>query len=156
MQISNPAFPPAFKVEKVLQEDTHGCGVACLAMVAGISYSAARATFLRLGFGPGRNRKPPFASNFKDLMSGLGEHGISSEMKRWRTWSDIEGVSILKVENGRKNSWHWVVAEAHPLYKVVIHDPDLDLPVFMCPPPGVNTRPFTAFKPYGNWIRIVE
>ncbi|WP_419776590.1 cysteine peptidase family C39 domain-containing protein [Pseudomonas aeruginosa] len=145
------------KVATVQQEDAHGCGVACLAMIAATTYPIARNTFQRLGFGVKRRNKPAFSSNFSELMSGLREHGISCEMKRWRGWEHHpeDSLCILKVANGRKNSWHWVVTEPHSEFQVVVHDPDIAQLSYMKPPAGTSGWPFDAFEPFGYFIRIL-
>lgn len=148
------------RITKVMQEDRNGCGVACLAMVAGISYADARLTFLSYGFGSEhrRNGKQPFLSNFTELMLVSAEHGIDSKMKRWRGWDQFEGLGIIKVggaPGGRKNQWHWVVAEKHEQFDVVIHDPDFHLPSFRRnPPQDVVSQPFESYEPHGCWISL--
>ncbi|HGM8086459.1 TPA: cysteine peptidase family C39 domain-containing protein [Pseudomonas aeruginosa] len=141
-------------VTMVRQEDSHGCGVACLAMIAGITYHDARQTFAHLGYGVARKSKQPFSSNFTELMAALREHGIRSEMKRWQGWEQLDTLGILKVDNGCKNSWHWVVARPHPDFKVVIHDPSSASESLMEAPPIVGGPRFGDFRPYGNWVRI--
>ncbi|HBO5517492.1 TPA: hypothetical protein L4559_006449 [Pseudomonas aeruginosa] len=145
------------KVATVQQEDTHGCGVACLAMITATSYMAARMTFQRLGLGVKRKLKPAYSSNFAELMSGLREYGVHCEMKRWRGWENLPEncLSILKVANGQKNSWHWVVAETHSEFQVVIHDPGIPQLSYRKPPANTPSWPFDAFEPFGSFIHIL-
>lgn len=145
---------PLRLVRTVRQGDSHGCGVACAAMIAGITYQDARKTFADLGYGVTRKSKQPFSSNFTELMAALREHGIGCTIKRWRGWEQLDSLGILKVDNGCKNSWHWVVAMPHPDLRVVIHDPCLVSEILMDAPPKVDGTRFGDFRPYGNWIRI--
>lgn len=144
--------------QRVLQVDDYGCGVACLAMLVGKSYEIARETFLRLGFGPDRPRREPFSSNFKELIAALHEHGLNARMLRWKGWEHVSGTGIIKVRSGGDSpatDWHWVVAESHPLYGVVVHDPlQWALPTFAVHPMDTLTRPLSELTPYGNWIVI--
>lgn len=153
MTVHSDSKPQRF-VTTVLQEDSHGCGVACVAMIAGITYQDARQTFARLGYGVARKSKQPFSSNFTELMAALMEHGIRCEMKRWRDWEQLDSLGILKVDNGCKNSWHWVVAKPHPDFRVVIHDPSMASEIQMEAPPNAGGPRFGDFQPYGNWVRI--
>ena len=150
----------ACRITKVIQEDPNGCGVACLAMVSKTDYAEARLTFLSYGFGSEHRRhgKPPFSSNFAELILALAEHGLDARMQRWKGWDQFDGIGIIKVQCGpgaRKNAWHWVVAEKHEQFGVVIHDPDFHLPCFRAhPPEGVQCHPFDSYEPNGNWISI--
>jgi ABC-type bacteriocin/lantibiotic exporter with double-glycine peptidase domain len=148
------------RITNVMQEDTFGCGVACLAMIAKLDYASARLTFLSYGFGSENrpNGRAPFATNFKELLLVLGEHTLDARMKRWRGWDQFEGIGIIKVKCGpgaRKNDWHWVVAEKHERYGVVVYDPMAHQPSFRKrPPEGVQSQPFKKHVPFGNWISV--
>jgi len=145
------------RVRRVLQDDATGCGVACLAMVANVHYPVARAVFDKLGM-PARRPKRPYASNFKDLRKALGELGIANSMERWPGWEHFSGVGIIAVNAspGRyKGNWHWVVAEEHSQFGVVIHDPTPSLPILLRNiPEGFLSEPFSRCEPRRSWIRI--
>lgn len=148
------------RIKKVIQEDPYGCGVACLAMVANTDYPTARLTFLSFGFGSENRRhgKQPFSSNFAELIVALGEHRLDARMHRWQGWDQFQGIGIIKVRccpGARKNAWHWVVAERHERFGIVLHDPGFHLPCFLEKPPcGVQCHPFDNYEPHGNWISI--
>jgi hypothetical protein len=150
------------RISRVEQEDRFGCGVACLAMIAGITYAEARLTLLRYGLGSDqrRNGKKPFSTNFTELMLVLAEHGKDTTKKQWKGWDQFEGIGIIKVRcapGAPQNSWHWVVAEQHSLFGVVIHDPDFPLPCFQRQQPeDVACHPFDNYEPHGCWISIVN
>ncbi|KSQ21592.2 hypothetical protein APB26_31895 [Pseudomonas aeruginosa] len=155
MTPSNARTQPTRPLTTVLQEDSHGCGVACLAMIAGVDYLSARDTFTRLGYGVQRKNKQPFSSNFTDLMSALQQHGILTKMARWVSWEALNGLGILKVANGHHNSWHWVVARPAPDSGVVIHDPLRSSISLIHAPAGSGSALNDDLVPYGNWIRIL-
>lgn len=149
----------ALRLQPVCQEDSHGCGVACLAMMAGTNYQQARATFTLLKLGVKRRNRPPFSSNFRELMSALDAHGLKTRMERWPGWESLTGLGILKIRQSadtRRKDWHWVAAEAHPEFGVAVRDPSSDLPSFHRPPVDGHFGGFERIQPYGNWIRILQ
>lgn len=141
----------------VRQRLSHDCGVACLAMVSGTAYEEAYATFKRVGLD---RAAKPFSSNFKQLMRAVARHGelrgedYAPRMLRWRGWEAFDGVGILKVRNGEKRDWHWVVAERHPEHGLLIRDPAFPLAGLDLPPLNVMHSPIDRLQPYGNWISV--
>lgn len=146
------------RIQRVLQRDSSDCGVACLAMVANISYLAARGVFDAVGI-PNIRPHLPYASNFKQLRQALTEFGIESSLERWRGWGHFSGIGILAVNAGPGSSprnWHWVVAEAHPVYEVVVHDPTPSLAIIKTAPEGFLREEFDErCQPRKSWIRIL-
>ena len=57
---------------------SYDCGVAALAMVAGITCDEARVTFITIGLDTRRPKKP-FASNFTELRRALRAHAVGSK-----------------------------------------------------------------------------
>ena len=72
----------------ILQTEAAECGLACLAMVANISYLAARGVFDAIGI-PQIRRRNPYATNFKQLRQALTEFGVDSTLERWRGWQHL-------------------------------------------------------------------
>jgi len=146
------------RTTKVDQEDAHGCGVACLAMCAKVTYAESRTTFDNLGLSLKRNNKPPYSTNFKELLAALGAQGLVASKKHWTGWDNFHGLGIIKVKcapGAPKNRFHWVVAEQHPVHGAVIFDSDFELPCFRTAPPlGVIHNPFENYEAYGSWISI--
>lgn len=143
------------RIKKIMQRDRFGCGVACAAMIAAKSYSDARSVFNERGLGA---KKRPFATNFSELRRCMELMGINSELRRWSGWDSIDGLGIVAVStslgSGNRN-WHWVVAERHEVFGVVLHDPDFDLPSFSSViPDGVHSHPFTEYQARKSWIRV--
>ncbi|MBD8089046.1 hypothetical protein IFT48_03560 [Pseudomonas fluorescens] len=145
------------RIQRVLQHDNSGCGVACLAMVANISYLAARGVFDAIGIPQIRPRNP-YATNFKQLRQALTEFGVDSTLERWRGWQHFSGVGILAVNAGPGSSprnWHWVVAETHPTYEVVVHDPSPSHAIMKQAPENFLRENFEdRCQPRQSWIRI--
>jgi hypothetical protein len=93
----------------IVQRDEEGCGIACVAMLKGISYAAAR----RLMFG---NNKVKHTQT-RDLVSALKCLGLMPQKKqltsfgkRYARYSELPENAILKA-NPRKGGryWHWIV-----------------------------------------------
>lgn len=143
------------RIKKVMQRDRFGCGVACVAMVTGKPYSYARTLFTERGLGA---KKKPFSTNFSELRHCLEQLGIDSELRRWSNWDAIDGLGIVAVSTSlgpTNRNWHWVVAERHEIFGVVLHDPDFDLPSFsLKSPDGVHCHPFTEYQARKSWIRV--
>jgi len=145
------------RIQRVLQNDPYGCGVACLAMVADISYMTARGVFDAVGI-PELRPKMPYSTNFKQLRQVLSEFGVKSTLERWRGWKHFSGVGILAVDAGpgiSTRNWHWVVAETHPTYEVVVHDPWPSLAIMKRAPENFLREDFDdRCRPRKSWLRI--
>lgn len=144
---------------KVTQEDGYGCGSACLAMVAGISYAEARGHFITLGLGARRCGRPPLSTNTTELAWAIASRGLLVEQRPWRGWDALAGLAVLKVRDdwrGAKNRWHWVVAFRHPDYDVVVFDPHWDLPAFRRPPLDVLVSSFERYSIRGRFLQVEQ
>lgn len=148
-------------IVRVEQEDSHGCGVACLAMISGLPYAAARSSFVDAGLGSKRPRRAPFSSNFRELISTLRMRGFEGKMKLWQGWDKVTGTGILKIAQKTletspsvKGNWHWVVVETTEEFGIVIHDPLNPIPGFERPPLDVAYARLSTYQPYGAWIQV--
>lgn len=139
------------RVRWVKQEDAHGCGVACLAMVAGEPYERVRALFVSQGLGERRGRKHPFATNFRELLAISALLGLKGTMRRWTGWRAVNGAGIIKVPTTALD-WHWIAVERTEAFGAVAHDPALDWPAFDRAPLDVMYRSPDSLRPSGNWI----
>lgn len=151
------AWEKTCRIQRVLQQDPSGCGVACLAMVANVSYLTARGVFEAIGT---HLRRPdnPYSTNFKQLRQALSEMEIGHSMERWRGWEGFCGVGILSINpkpGHDKGNWHWVVAEDHPVYGVVVHDPSPSHAILKLAPDDFICEDFgERCQPRKSWIRI--
>jgi hypothetical protein len=88
------------------------------------------------------------------------EHlGVRSELRRWSSWDAIDDIAIVAVGSSQDSStrnWHWVVAERHGAFGIVLHDPDFHLPSFSGKiPKGVHSHPFAEYQARKSWIKIL-
>lgn len=148
------------KTRLTRQLQTSDCGVACLSMVARVSYEKAHTTFSELGCG--KDGKP-MVTNFRQMELALREHGVMVRRARWSGWGALQGIGVLKVQVGThgdraiplNRNWHWVVAERHPKFGVVLRDPACPLVALETPPMNVMHQDLSRYRPYGCCIHIV-
>lgn len=96
-------------MKRIQQKHRTGCGVACVAMIAGKSYSSVmKNAQLILGW---EKSKRTFYTDSSDLTKLLHSFSIKSEKCRAvRKWSSISETAIVAINhNERTNIWHWVV-----------------------------------------------
>lgn len=104
LQLARARFP------LVPQDDETGCGIACVAMIAGVSYEDAKAAV----FGKSL-RKKVFYTSGPDLRRGLERFGLTlkpaARARRFESWRRLVWTSIVAVEQTPPNKmhWHWVV-----------------------------------------------
>lgn len=107
----------------VRQRARDDCGIACLAMVAGVTYERAADVFAALNIGRRGTRR----SNYAGLVLATHALGLHGHRRPWRGWATVEGVAILKIPHPKGQNWHWVVAERTTRVGVIVRDPDLPL-----------------------------
>lgn len=112
IEVRPPAAATKLRVRfpLVAQSDDTGCGVACVAMLAGSTYEdVKRVMFL------GSRRKRVFYTGYGDLKRALVHFGITHKAartsRRFTTWRAILQTSLVAVEQTppSKHRWHWVV-----------------------------------------------
>ncbi len=148
------------KTRLIRQRQATDCGVACLSMVARVAYEEAHNTFAGLGCDKGRR---PMATNFRQMELALREHGVMVRRSRWGGWKAFQGIGVLKVqvkpqadrEAQLNRNWHWVVAERHPRFGIVLRDPACPLVALEKPPMNVMHQDLSRYQPYGGWITVV-
>jgi hypothetical protein len=113
-------------VERVVQEDGTGCGLACVAMIAGATYAEVRTLAIEsLGFDPAG----PFYTYLDDLRYMLGWYGFG--LRRWtpfKSYALLSPMCILEIDRPGRHS-HWVLNVKCGLDRYVLD-----------PSPGVKTR----------------
>src|SRR3546814_3737679 len=88
----------------------HGdCGLACVAMVAGVPYERALEAFRSLD---GQKTTKNFYTNHKQVEAMLKYLGHKSERIRFQSWHSISQNAIVKVNAKKSGSWHWVVYDS--------------------------------------------
>lgn len=147
------------KTRLTRQRQATDCGVACLSMVARVTYDKAHATLAGLGCDKGRR---PMATNYRQLELALREHGVIVRRSRWCGWQSLHGIGVLKVQVGAQGAretplnrnWHWVVAERHPNFGIVLRDPACPLVALEKPPMNVMHQDLSRYQPYGSWLTV--
>jgi len=81
------------------------CGVACVAMITGMSYSKIHDVFESLGL----IRKGNYFTYHKDLIDVLHHLGFVVMRRRFTSWAEVQTPAIVKVNIRTGNFWHWVV-----------------------------------------------
>ena len=93
-------------MRRVRQLTEMGCGVACVAMVAGVDYFTAYAAIF------GLTEPKDHSTEATDLRRGLRRLGVKTAARliplAGRPCSELETTAIVKV-NPTQDGWHWVV-----------------------------------------------
>lgn len=142
---------------KILGQDRYGCGVACLAMAAGISYEEARALFVRVGLGQRRKNKPAYSTNLSDMAMALSVAGLVNVPRRWKGWNHFKGLGVIKIRASGSDTgkhWYWCLAFQHPSYGIVLFDPYSFAPSFEKPPLDVIYTPLERCNPFATWLQV--
>lgn len=92
------------KIRFVPQRYSSDCGVACIAMIAGVSYQEA---FDVIGFPEERTQ---FYTTHTCLTNALRRLGVLVMRRKFRSWHDIAGLAIVAVNHRRNRRYfHWVI-----------------------------------------------
>jgi hypothetical protein len=95
-------------VQRVVQEDGTGCGLACVAMVVSCTYAEVRTLAINeLGFDPAG----PFFTDYADIRAILARFDYRlSRRTSFRGYSLLGPLSLLGVERaGSGEEDHWMV-----------------------------------------------
>jgi ABC-type bacteriocin/lantibiotic exporter with double-glycine peptidase domain len=93
--------------------DNGDCGVACVAMVAGLPYETVEQAFQSHGLVRGGN----YYTFHRDLIKILDSLGFVVKRRRFTTWEEVVCPAIVKINLRTGNLWHWVVlAEQRKLF----------------------------------------
>jgi ABC-type bacteriocin/lantibiotic exporter with double-glycine peptidase domain len=98
-------------MKRVLQEDPTGCGIACLAMLAGLSYKEVKAICQAL---PKFQELGHFYTRPEDLRSIAVAIGVtlSKRYLNFTGWDRVADLAIVAINYKIKPegaSWHWVI-----------------------------------------------
>jgi hypothetical protein len=94
-------------MQRIIQEDATGCGLACVAMVARVTYRDVRHLAVEwLGFDP----FGPFYTTIYDLRDLLREYGYClSRNTPFRTFQAIDPLCLLELKRPGEHN-HWVLS----------------------------------------------
>ncbi|HDS1721456.1 hypothetical protein NPS53_08105 [Pseudomonas putida] len=146
-------------IQKVVQTDRYGCGIACLAMVSGTTYESARERFNELGLGVRRSCRPAYSTSGREMHYALASTGLIAESRRWKSWDAFQGLGVLKVRDdwrGAKGRWHWVVAFRHSAFGIAVFDPHQTEPSFQEMPLDVLCFDFQIYQPKGTYYQVEQ
>lgn len=98
-------------MKPVIQEETTGCGIACVAAIAGLSYSHAQKIANDMGIYADDQSLWSEAQYVRDLLASLGIEADSKEMpfKGWDKLPDCALLSTKWHQDGGNAFWHWAV-----------------------------------------------
>ncbi len=99
------------KPRLVVQQETTGCGIACAAMLAGISYTKAKQAAKDLGISP---RDPALWSDTQPMHRLLAHLKIKTAQRQtpFTGWEKLPERALLAIKWHRENGvacWHWTV-----------------------------------------------
>lgn len=153
LETNHPSQKAPLLPVKIRQQGRSDCGVACLAMAAGLSYAEAREVFVSVGLADKRQKRP-FSSNFQDLRRALAACGKASTIKHFAGWGRVFESSILKVFVKKGVGWHWVYAGRDPQLGLFVLDPATDWPALEVQTGGVSCSLLDVYQPSGSYIEV--
>jgi hypothetical protein len=98
-------------MEPAIQEEGTGCGIACVATLAGVSYRQAKQVANGLGIFAEDQRLWSETDYVRRLLRQYDIHAARTEA-RFTSWQTLSRVALLAIKwrlvRGR-SFWHWVV-----------------------------------------------
>lgn len=102
----------------VRQRNNKDCGVACLAMLCGVTYEEAERAI------PWRREGNLAGTTTKQLRIGAIKLGVLTESTpqhrlkplRGDKWADIPDNSLVKIPHPKGHGWHWVAWRKGKIY----------------------------------------
>ena len=99
------------RIQHVFQRGDSDCGVACLAMITGMSYEEA---FAAIGCD---EEEEHFYTTHGDLTNILKALGWNIRWKKFRSWDAIPGYAIVAVNHRcNRRYFHWVVFDGEKIF----------------------------------------
>ena len=99
---------PDYRIKRVIQKHDDGCGIACLAMLAGVSYGEACDTI----FGDSQGD----STSLEDLRWALKYYGLSTPERMTPFWeadyTQLRQHALLALDPAPNGQWHWAVWDA--------------------------------------------
>ena len=95
----------------VIQEETAGCGIACVANIVGVSYADAKRKASELGISADDIALYSDTGYVRRLLAEYGVETSAAEIP-FGSWVELPNLALLSIkyreESGRP-LWHWVV-----------------------------------------------
>lgn len=146
-------------ITKLIANQPYGCGIACLAMVAGLTLDEARERFVSLGLGIRRGSRAAFSTASFEMRMAIANAGLVTATRRWKGWAEFTGLGVIKIKadwRGAPGQWYWAVAFRHPSLGIVLFDPHHPLPSFEHMPFDVECCTFTVYEGKGEWLQVEQ
>lgn len=115
-------------MEPVIQEETTGCGLACVATIAGTSYATIKEMANRMGIFAEDHRLYSDTAYVRTLLASFGFR-TSEQEAPFVSWATLPELALLATKWHLENDkpyWHWVVYCRHHDQPVVL-DPAQNL-----------------------------
>lgn len=98
-------------MQPIIQEDRTGCGIANVAILAGMSYQHVKTTASRLGIDV---KDAKLWSDTKYVRQLLSHYSLSTfpRKKPFKTWEKLPPLALLAIKwhmKGTQAFWHWVI-----------------------------------------------
>jgi len=109
-------------MKPVVQLDRTGCGIACVAALAGVTYPQAKRAANRLGISVDDNRLWSGTQDVRRLLKHFRLSAASGETP-FVSWQGLPDVALIAIKWHREKgcpSWHWVVFWRSPQGPVVL------------------------------------
>ncbi len=98
-------------MKPVVQEERTGCGIAAVAVIAGVSYAQAKRVADSLGISAQDRRLWSETAHVRRVLASFGVEA-SRATRPFRAWANLPDCALLAIkwhlEEGRP-FWHWVV-----------------------------------------------
>ncbi|MGD9853272.1 MAG: hypothetical protein AB7T38_18665 [Nitrospirales bacterium] len=98
-------------MKAVVQEDVTGCGIACVAALANVSYQQVKSVAMALGMKVTDSRLWSDTVYVRILLDHYGIQAMPGESP-FRSWGTLPPLALLATKwHGKNNQafWHWVV-----------------------------------------------
>lgn len=115
---------PEMRIKTVIQEEISGCGIACVAMLAGQSYAEAKRKANQLGIFSEDEKLWSETGHVRRLLKEYGIKASETEIP-FSTWSVLPNLALLAIKyhlEGGRPFWHWTVFQRIG-DKGIVHDP---------------------------------
>ncbi len=103
-------------MKHIIQKDDTGCGIACIAMIAGTTYKKIKVQFIKHKEAKKKNVKGEFYTKIGELadLAEMYNITLSRRITKFKDWDSIPDKAILKINyqkatKPRYECWHWVV-----------------------------------------------
>ncbi|MFW5910855.1 MAG: hypothetical protein ACOCUJ_03350 [Thiohalospira sp.] len=109
-------------MKAIVQEEKTGCGLACVAMLAGESYQSVREVAAGLGIHASDEALWSDTTHVRRLLDYYGIQPAPEE-RPFTAWAELPGCALLATKHhyeGGRPFWHWVVFVREPAGAVVL------------------------------------